>query len=144
MYIAMDRAKVDAHDDPTVVLSGDLSFLHDSGSLATVPSPTHPLVLVVFDNRGGAIFSYLPMVNHPTGFTPWFTTPHHADIAAIAHGHGLPVHQPASIADTREAIAAALDRPGISVVHIRIDAESSKAHHAEAWQAIGLAVQKGL
>ena len=142
--IATSMGEATAHPGPTVVMSGDLSFLHDSGSLATVPRPRRPLVLVVFDNRGGAIFSYLPMAKHPTGFTPWFTTPHDADVAAIARGHGVTVHQPTSVADARNAVATALTHPGISVVHIRIDPERSKARHAEAWQAIGLAVQKGL
>ena len=98
----------------------------------------------MFDNRGGAIFSYLPMVNHPTGFTPWFTTPHQADIAAIARGHGLAVHQPTSVAGVRDAVATALERSGISVVHVRIDADRSKERHQRTWQAIVEAVQKGL
>jgi 2-succinyl-5-enolpyruvyl-6-hydroxy-3-cyclohexene-1-carboxylate synthase len=142
--VATSMGEAAAHAGPTVVLSGDLSFLHDSGSLATVPSPKHPLVLVVFDNRGGAIFSYLPMVNHPTGFTPWFTTPHQADIAAIARGHGLAVHQPTSVVGVRDAVATALERSGISVVHVRIDADRSKERHERTWQAIAEAVQKGL
>ena len=108
------------------------------------PQPQHPLVLLVFDNAGGAIFSYLPMAEHPTGFTPWFTTPHRADIGAIAEGHGLPVFRPQSTAEVTAALHRALDQGGISVIHVRIDADISRRAHERTWQAIDEAVQKVL
>ena len=140
--IATSMGEAAVHQGPTVVLSGDLSFLHDSGSLSTVPQPTHPLVLIVFDNGGGAIFSYLPMVQHPTGFTPWFTTPHRADIGAIAEGHGVPVFRPQSTAEVTAAVAHALTLVGVSVIHVRINPDVSRSAHEETWQAIDEAVQK--
>lgn len=140
--IATSMGEAIAHMGPTVVLSGDLSFLHDSGSLSTVPHPEHPLVLLVFDNAGGAIFSYLPMAEHPTGFTPWFTTPHRADIGTIAEGHGVPVFRPQSTLEVAAALHRALDLGGISVIHVRIDAATSRSAHEQTWQAIDEAVQK--
>ena len=43
---------------PTVALVGDLAFLHDASALVRA-GPSPPLVVVVADNRGGGIFSFL-------------------------------------------------------------------------------------
>lgn len=142
--IATTLGEATAHDGPTVALVGDLSFLHDSGSLGTVPAPPKPVVLIVLDNSGGAIFSYLPMVDHPTGFEPWFTTPHATDIGAIAEGHGLPTHRPQTLAEVEQACTTALNHPGISVIHISINASASKTAHTTAWVEIISAVEKAL
>jgi 2-succinyl-5-enolpyruvyl-6-hydroxy-3-cyclohexene-1-carboxylate synthase len=142
--IATTLGEATAHDGPTVALVGDLSFLHDSGSLGTVPAPAQPVVLLILDNSGGAIFSYLPMADHPTGFDPWFTTPHSTDMGAIAEGHGIPVHRPHTIVEVERACSEALNRPGISVIHVPIDASASKTAHTTAWVEIVSAVEKAL
>jgi 2-succinyl-5-enolpyruvyl-6-hydroxy-3-cyclohexene-1-carboxylate synthase len=142
--LATTLGEATAHSGPTAVLAGDLSFLHDSGSLSTVPRPHHPVVVIVLDNGGGGIFSYLPMTAHPTGFEPWFTTPHNSDIGAIAEGHGVPVHRPSSLADLRKSWRASLQHQGLSVVHVRIDRDGSFEAHQEAWAAIVSAVEATL
>ena len=44
---------------PTVALVGDLAFLHDVSALVGAELPSLPLTVVVADNRGGGIFSFL-------------------------------------------------------------------------------------
>jgi 2-succinyl-5-enolpyruvyl-6-hydroxy-3-cyclohexene-1-carboxylate synthase len=46
---------------PTVALLGDLATLHDLNSLALVASSPFPLILIILNNGGGDIFSYLPL-----------------------------------------------------------------------------------
>jgi 2-succinyl-5-enolpyruvyl-6-hydroxy-3-cyclohexene-1-carboxylate synthase len=142
--VATTLGEATAHRQTTVVLSGDLSFLHDSGSLSTVPHPKVPVVLLVLDNNGGAIFSYLPMANHPTGFETWFTTPHSADIGAVAKGHGVPVHQPTTMAELQSAWSTSLNHPGVTVIHVRIDPDQSARAHTDAWTTISRAVEATL
>lgn len=80
---------------PVRVLCGDLTFLHDSGSLNIGPLERRPRVeVLVYDDRGGGIFSTL---EHGTLATTeqfgravhrFFTTPHTADIPALAVAWG--------------------------------------------------------
>lgn len=77
------------------VLLGDLTFLHDVGSLNIGPLERKPDVeVLVYDDRGGGIFSTLEhgsLAADPryTGTVQrFFTTPHTADMEALAHAWG--------------------------------------------------------
>ena len=78
---------------PTVALVGDLAFLHDVSALVGDQPPSVSLTVVVADNGGGGIFSFLEqaaLVDEPT-FESLFGTPQAQDPAAVAAGFGWPV-----------------------------------------------------
>jgi 2-succinyl-5-enolpyruvyl-6-hydroxy-3-cyclohexene-1-carboxylate synthase len=60
----------------TVVL-GDLAMLHDLNSLSQVSESKHPLTIVLVNNGGGGIFSFLPVSDFEHVFEPYFATSHH-------------------------------------------------------------------
>lgn len=61
------------HGCPGVLILGDLSFLHDLSSLALVAD--QPLLILVIQNHGGAIFSRFGVKNHPS-FEAFFRLEH--------------------------------------------------------------------
>jgi 2-succinyl-5-enolpyruvyl-6-hydroxy-3-cyclohexene-1-carboxylate synthase len=61
---------------PATVLIGDLAFLYDLNSLGMLTSIPQPLVIVVINNHGGGIFSFLPIAEFPDVFEKYFATPH--------------------------------------------------------------------
>ncbi len=80
---------------PVVALLGDLAFLHDATALVRSigrdgePDPT--VVVVVADNSGGGIFSFLPqgsLLEHAE-FELLFGTPQLPDVVAVAAGMGV-------------------------------------------------------
>lgn len=76
---------------PTVCLIGDVAFLHDSTSLVALRRRSLDLTIVVTDNDGGAIFSFLPqhtLLDEAT-YEPLFGTPHGTDLTALVRAHGL-------------------------------------------------------
>ena len=75
-----------------MALLGDLAFLHDVSGLVNLPEL--PCTFVVLDNGGGGIFSFLPQAGsvQPSVFEQLFGTPPTSDMAAVARGFGLPVH----------------------------------------------------
>ncbi len=111
--------------EPATLLMGELAFLHDAGSLTAATELGVDLTIVVIDNRGGAVFSMLPVVSRDEiEFTRLFTTPHTRDIAAIASGYGARADRIST-----EALALALS-PGAGVRVLVVDADPADTHEA--------------
>lgn len=93
----------------TFVLAGDLSLLHDVGSLATAARLDLPITIVVVNNDGGGIFSFLPQAKLPRHFDRLFSTPHGLSFVPIAEAFGLRGTQVGTARD----LASALAEPGL-------------------------------
>jgi 2-succinyl-5-enolpyruvyl-6-hydroxy-3-cyclohexene-1-carboxylate synthase len=101
---------------PTGVLLGDVAFCHDMSSLTALHSRGLDLTIVVTDNDGGAIFSFLPQASTLSDeqFEQLFGTPHGTDIVAVARALGLRAY----VAETAEALEAGFDEPDTCVVRV--------------------------
>jgi 2-succinyl-5-enolpyruvyl-6-hydroxy-3-cyclohexene-1-carboxylate synthase len=113
---------------PTLLLIGDVSFLHDLGGLAAASMVTTPLVITVVDNGGGRIFDQLP-VQHLYGGKPeaerlWLTPPPR-ELAHAAALFGLKYSAPESAEMICQAVAAALAAPGVTLLHLRVAPNSA-------------------
>ncbi len=77
------------------------------------------LTIVVVDNDGGGIFSFLPQATDLSAdvFERLFGTPHAVDVAALAAVHGVP------------EVAEVGDGTGVRMVRVRTNrAENVKVH----------------
>ncbi len=128
---------------PTVALVGDLAFLHDSSALVALRSRDVDLVVVVVDNDGGGIFSFLPQRTELPGaeFERLFGTPHGTDLVALAASHGLPAERVTTRAGLQAALAGAHTRRGVRVVVVRGDRDRNVAVHASLAAAVATAVR---
>jgi 2-succinyl-5-enolpyruvyl-6-hydroxy-3-cyclohexene-1-carboxylate synthase len=113
---------------PTAVLLGDVAFCHDVSSLTALPSRNLDLTIVVTDNDGGAIFSFLPQASSlpDDQFERLFGTPHGTDIAEVARAFGLRAYS----AETAEILAAAFDEPDTCVVRVASNRKENVDVHA--------------
>ncbi|MHB1251985.1 MAG: 2-succinyl-5-enolpyruvyl-6-hydroxy-3-cyclohexene-1-carboxylic-acid synthase [Acidimicrobiales bacterium] len=102
-----------------VGLVGDLTMLHDvSGLVDGLGEAGGACVLVVVDNRGGGIFSFLPQASAlaPERFEMLFGTPRPHDLTAIAAAFGHRALSVGTRAELRDAIADGLTSDGLTVV----------------------------
>jgi 2-succinyl-5-enolpyruvyl-6-hydroxy-3-cyclohexene-1-carboxylate synthase len=114
-----------AHPGPVVALAGDLSLLHDQNGLLA-PRPAVDLTLVVLNNDGGGIFSFLPQASLSHGFERLFGTPHGVDLAALARLHSCS-HV---LLERASDLNHALEGPGgIRIVEVRTDRAENVALH---------------
>ncbi|MDP6759770.1 MAG: 2-succinyl-5-enolpyruvyl-6-hydroxy-3-cyclohexene-1-carboxylic-acid synthase [Acidimicrobiales bacterium] len=119
--------------DPTVLLTGDLTLLHDLSGLTAATRLGADLTIVVVDNDGGGIFSFLPIVDSPTvDHHRLFHTPHGLDLAHIAPLCGASYHRATDRASLDSALAATVGRPGLHIVHVPVDAGTNVRLHREA------------
>lgn len=132
-----------ATESPTVALTGDLGFLHDLGGLVASAGRAVDLALVVIDNAGGGIFSFLPQAALPDHFETLFGTPPAVDVGAVAAGFGFAVYEVASADGVRPAVANALEAGGVHVVRVRTDRVRNVADHRAVWAAVAGALSAG-
>lgn len=118
---------------PTALLIGDVAFLHDTNGLLGLAGRGVNLVVVVIDNDGGGIFSFLPQhgLVARDRFEQLFGTPHGVDLVRLSEAHGVPAERVSSRAGMRAAVAGALTRGGPRVVVVETDREANVALHAE-------------
>jgi 2-succinyl-5-enolpyruvyl-6-hydroxy-3-cyclohexene-1-carboxylate synthase len=81
-----------ASGSPTALLVGDVAFLHDVNGLLGAHDRGADLLVVVVDNDGGGIFSFLPQASEVDAerFEQLYGTPHGLDLVAVARAHGVP------------------------------------------------------
>jgi 2-succinyl-5-enolpyruvyl-6-hydroxy-3-cyclohexene-1-carboxylate synthase len=129
-------------DAPVTALVGDIAFLHDANALLGLASRRLDLTIVVVDNRGGAIFSFLSQKDllPVERFEQLFGTPHDVDLAALAVVHGLPALTVHDADGLVPALAAASSAPGTHVVVVRTDREANVALHRELAAAVARAL----
>jgi 2-succinyl-5-enolpyruvyl-6-hydroxy-3-cyclohexene-1-carboxylate synthase len=123
---------------PTVGLCGDLCFLHDGNGLL---GATAPMTLVVLDNDGGGIFSYLPPVQLPE-FEELFGTPHGLDLVEVARAHGALAERVDDVHKLGEALAPGelTASAGVRVLVVPVDRQTSVARHQAIWTAVANAL----
>lgn len=124
-----------ATNRPVLLYLGDMSFLHDLGGLAAA-TETMNLTIVVVNNNGGGIFSYLPMADESEIFSRLFTMPHGFTFRSGAELFGLGYAPTTSYQETRQAIGAFLEQPGVQVVEVAMDQKANVARHREIQEAL--------
>lgn len=67
---------------PTIAILGDTSCLHDLNSLALIQKVTQPIIIIVINNNGGAIFDLFPI---PADIKKkYYQMPHHLEFSQVA------------------------------------------------------------
>jgi 2-succinyl-5-enolpyruvyl-6-hydroxy-3-cyclohexene-1-carboxylate synthase len=121
---------------PVTLLIGDLALLHDLNSLALLRACRDPFVLVLINNDGGGIFSFLPIAGYPDVFEPYFGTPHGLTFEAAASLFGLAYSRPATPEAFGDAYAAACRHPGGTLIEVRTDRRENRDLHERLLAAV--------
>jgi 2-succinyl-5-enolpyruvyl-6-hydroxy-3-cyclohexene-1-carboxylate synthase len=137
MGIAVSAA---SEEGPTLSLIGDLSLLHDAGSLLWNGARGPDITFVVPNNGGGAIFSFLDHSVLPE-LEQLFTTPHGLDLEALCSAARVGHARVNDIRDMSNALERATDSGGVRLVEVMIDTERSRTQHAEIQALVDAALR---
>ena len=118
------------------VLIGDVACLHDSNGLWALNRRDVDLTIVVTNNDGGSIFSFLPQAQIVTtsDFELLYGTPHGASFEHLAATHGIAYECVTSVKE----LETTLQRGGTRLIEVPCDRFANVSQH-EALQAVVVA-----
>ena len=120
-----------ALDRPTLAILGDQASLHDLNSLAQTQTLTQPFVILVINNGGGGIFSFLPIAEKQNFFETHVANAHNYHFKTIAQTFGLTYYLPKTIGSLSETLNDALDGNGPALIEVITDRKRNYDLHKE-------------
>lgn len=123
-------------DEPTTLLLGDLSALHDLNSLALLSKASRPLVVILLNNDGGSIFRMLPVPTEGELLESYYRLPHGLSFEHAAAMFGLAYRAPTTLLEFEQDYRAALQH-GVTLIEIRVPSEQV----ADDLKALGAAIR---
>lgn len=121
------------------LLIGDIACLHDSNGLWALNRRDVDLTIVVTNNDGGSIFSFLPQAQtvSNSNFELLYGTPHGASFEHLAATHGIAYERIATVKD----LASTLQRSGTRLIEVPCDRSANVSQHEALQLAVVAAVE---
>ena len=126
---------------PTVLVAGDLAFLHDGNGLLIGPKFRGSLTVILINNDGGGIFGHLPIAQFDPPFEEFFATPQQVDFAKLCAAHGV---EHVRVRDWPQLgrLVAKTPGPGIRVLELRTDRKKDAAWRKELFAAVAAGLER--
>lgn len=126
---------------PVVLVIGDVSFYHDMNGLLAARQHGLDLLVVLINNDGGGIFSFLPQADlaHER-FEALFGTPHGLDFRPFVEGYGGHFTRVQAWPDFAAAVADGLVRGGLQVVEVPTQRDRNVVLHRDVWRVVAEAL----
>ena len=132
---------------PVALVVGDISFLHDLNALVAARLHGLSATIVLIDNDGGGIFSFLsqattyaPEVGLPEHYEELFGTPHGIDVGPIVTALGGQ-YRSVGPAELGDALADSIGRPGVHVLRFPTDRRRNVELHRAAAAVVADALE---
>ncbi|MFJ8264325.1 2-succinyl-5-enolpyruvyl-6-hydroxy-3-cyclohexene-1-carboxylic-acid synthase [Peribacillus asahii] len=120
----------------TVLAIGDLSFYHDMNGLLAAKLQKQNMTIVLINNDGGGIFSFLPQANEKEYFELLFGTPHGLDFAHAAALYGAKYNKVTNWEEFGQVFTQSFTIPGLKVIEVPTERESNLVKHRELWNFV--------
>jgi 2-succinyl-5-enolpyruvyl-6-hydroxy-3-cyclohexene-1-carboxylate synthase len=127
---------------PLVLVIGDISLYHDMNGLLAANRHRLNATIIVLNNDGGGIFSFLPQAEQGEHFEELFGTPHGLDFRHTAALYGLDYRLTPTRDEFDEAVTRSLKSDGVSLIEVRTDRAENLALHRKIWAAVAEALVK--
>ncbi|WP_100331919.1 2-succinyl-5-enolpyruvyl-6-hydroxy-3-cyclohexene-1-carboxylic-acid synthase [Bacillus xiapuensis] len=130
-----------AADQPLYLILGDLSFFHDVNGLLAAKLNGIKMTIIILNNNGGGIFSYLPQANQPKHFERLFGTPPDLDFSYAAQLYGAEYRKITDVESLAEAMTAAESAEGLFIIEAVTDREKNVIAHRELWKNVSWEIE---
>ena len=134
-------------NQPVTLLVGDMACLHDLNALHALSAPSGtevPLTVVLVNNGGGGIFSFLPIARHADVFSPYFDSPHDLQFGPVTQAFGLPYQLCKSVGEFVTALATAQTGCRPSLIEVVTDRAQNVRIHRQLGAGVRASLHAGL
>ena len=113
------------HQRTTLIL-GDLSALYDLNSFSMLNEGEYPITMIILNNNGGRIFSYLPVSGiEKKVFKKFFTTPSSVDFRYGARMFDVEYNCPTTMAEFSSVYNKSIKLNSSSIIEVKINPDLS-------------------
>jgi 2-succinyl-5-enolpyruvyl-6-hydroxy-3-cyclohexene-1-carboxylate synthase len=127
---------------PLYLILGDLTFFHDLNGLIAAKLHQLDITILLINNNGGGIFSFLPQSAQPKHFELLFGTPLGLDFSKAVEMYG---GQFDSIKDWDHFTSSLLNdrqHDGLRVIEIVTNRDSNVKEHQDLWKRVSQEIRK--
>jgi len=129
---------------PLFLVVGDLTFFHDLNGLIAAKQYGININIILINNNGGGIFSFLPQANHPKNFERLFGTP-----LDLQFEHAVKMYDGhyELITDWEHfysAVRNSVANPGLNVMEITTNREKNILEHRKIWDSVSREISRFL
>ncbi len=129
-------------DAPVILVIGDLSFFHDLNGLLAARLHQINLTIVLVNNDGGGIFSFLPQAAQAEHFEQLFGTPTGLDFSLVVQMYGGHFQRVESWDQFRKSVQQSITTRGLQVIELQTERNSNVSMHRQLWQAMTRALAR--
>lgn len=126
-----------ASKQPTVLLTGDVSFIYDSNALWNNYIDQN-FKIIILNNNGGNIFRFIGDKELMKNSLDFFTTPHHVQLKSIVEAHGLAYLACDKTEHISASINTLLNAPQATVLEVFTNADLNTENYKGYFQNICL------
>ena len=123
---------------PAIALLGDLTFYHDMNGLLKIRDLSkngYNGTLIILNNNGGGIFSYLPQQDL-SDFESFWLTSTDLDFQYAAELYSLNYHSVNNRQQLKPALTESFKHQQVDIIEIKLQREVSVKIHQKLWQHI--------
>jgi 2-succinyl-5-enolpyruvyl-6-hydroxy-3-cyclohexene-1-carboxylate synthase len=124
-------------DERVVLVIGDLSFYHDANGLLAALLHRLDLTIILINNDGGGIFSFLPQSAYPEHFEELFGTPTGLSFQPLVKMYGGHFRHIHDWEEFDAALRSAWKSGGLQVIEVPTSRAANVAMHREVWRSLG-------
>lgn len=111
------------------LIIGDIAFIYDMNVLSYLGKIEYNLTIVVINNGGGGIFSFLPIIEGNENFEKYFATPHSFNFGDLSNNFNIKYRRCENMEDFKRAYASRLKVGGHLIIEVVCDRESNIELH---------------
>ncbi|WP_240375409.1 2-succinyl-5-enolpyruvyl-6-hydroxy-3-cyclohexene-1-carboxylic-acid synthase [Bacillus piscicola] len=146
--VVSTAAGMSAVSEHTVLVIGDLSFFHDMNGLLAARLEKVNMTILLINNDGGGIFSFLPQATEKEHFETLFGTPHGLDFSHTAGLYGAAYKKVKTWEEWESAFCPSFAQPGLKIIEVPTDRAANVQKHRKLWdeviEQVSLLVNEGI